>query len=343
VPASEVVDSFIALLENTQTSDFLIRTSNYNLHILLRKLLLMPDSWHFNDKYLLREQLIDKATFARTSGIPLWNTFNLVLGCHRGTYQGGDDMVRNGLLNCFCTRDDKHAYYTFFVRMHILSRLRSYDTEKTSLPIKYIYDEYRIVFGSNLGFTKVFNKALFRLIQGGLIYSKSCRRYQSLSEIEEHINDDSVFISDAGIYYADWLFSRVDYLYFMKDDIDWPEECDISGISHVKVGERIYRRHQNTLRALYKLMKLELKMLTQITQEMREPGLSSRAKSYVDLFSAESLSKGKNEILFTKVMMMEFKNHLDWVYKGKDNIFSKEWNSINILLEDFGDIRSAFS
>jgi hypothetical protein len=129
----------------------------------------------------------------------------------------------------------------------------------------------------------------------------------------------------------------------MKDDIDWPEECDISGINHVKIGERIYRRHQNTLRALYKLMKLELQMLTQITQEIREPGESSRAKSYIALFSAESLSKGKNEILFTKVMMTEFKNHLDWVYKQKESRFSKEWDSINVLLEDYGDIRSAFS
>ncbi len=337
---SKIVNSFIALLENNQTSDFLIRTSNYNLHSLMRKLLLMPSSWHFNDRYLLREQLIDKVTLSETPGIPLWSTFNLVLGCHRGTYKGGDDMVRNGLLNCFCTRDDKHAYYTFFVRMHIISRLRKNDTEITAVPIREMYDEYKAVFSSNLGFTKVFNRTLFRLIQGGLVHSNSCRRYQSLSEVEEHINDDSVFISDSGIYYTDWLFSRVDYLYFMKDDIDWREECDISGLNHVKIGEGPFNKHKNTLKALYKLMKLELRMLTKISEEMKGASIAS---SYITLFSAESLSKGKKEILFTKVMRDEFKLYLDRVYKGRKEVFSKEWNAINTLLEDYSDIRTAFS
>jgi hypothetical protein len=104
----EIVQSFVDLLEYDRSVDFLIKTSNFNLHSLMRKLSIMPSSWHFNDSFLLREQLID-STQSKKHGIALWNIYNLVLGSHLGSFKGVDFMTRSGILNCFCTGDDKHG------------------------------------------------------------------------------------------------------------------------------------------------------------------------------------------------------------------------------------------
>lgn len=164
----DVSKAFINLLANDQTADFLIRTSNYNLHSLMRKLASMPDSWHFEDKYLVKELLLSRAK-DKSHGVRLWTVFNLILGTYRGTFHSKDDTARNGLINCFCTRYDKHEPYTFFVRVHILTRLRDARTEGESIAISELREEYRQIFGNNLSFSRVFKRTLYRLVQGVLL------------------------------------------------------------------------------------------------------------------------------------------------------------------------------
>ena len=115
ITQEELIDSFINIIASNQATDFLIRTSNYNLHSLMRKFSKIPSSWHFlisQDKFLLREHLI--TILQKEHGVGLRNIFNYTFGYHKGVFQSHDDMARCGIINCFCTRHDKHERYTFF-------------------------------------------------------------------------------------------------------------------------------------------------------------------------------------------------------------------------------------
>lgn len=343
----DIINSFVDLLENDHSVEFLVKTSNFNLHSLIRKLSIMPSSWHFNDSFLLREQLIESSTRSKKHGIALWNVYNLVLGSHRGSFKREVSMTKAGILNCFCTGDDKHGSYTFFIRLHILSRLKNNTSEKDSIKLEDLYVEYREVFSSYLGLTKVFNRSIHRLIQAGLILSKSCRPYPDISGVSEHIQDDQVFISDAGCYYLDNLYKKLEYLYFMKDDIDWPDKCDLSAMSYVTVGETATNKYKKTLLALKKLMLLEFDMLNEMRHRLNDLGDGQIARRYVSLFSPNKLSSDKRQILFTKIMLENYLSHIEWVYESRNqnykSIFSNELNLIQEVFSDFNDAVEAFS
>jgi hypothetical protein len=344
VSKKEVLNAFIDLLENEQTSDFLIKTSNYNLHSLMRKISLIPNSWHFNDHNIIKT-LLQVLPKEGGIGMPLWITFNLILGNYRGTFQSNDEVARCGLINCFCTRDQKHEYFTFFIRLHMLVRLKDAINERKSVRIKEIFDDYQQIFSENLNYTKVFHWTMYRLVQSGLLITKSCRRYQSDTEVNEHIESDSVYISDAGLYYINWLISRLDYLCFMKDDIDWPSDVDINSFNFVKVGMSRHRRHKQAFTALYELMKIELKMLEEILNRLTNPGDGKIAKKYIFDFSAHKLAKGRNTILFTKLMLDEYLEYLGWSHRKNEYLSEVKNEKENILnlLYSYKEICEQFS
>jgi hypothetical protein len=342
VQKRDVVNAFIDSLSTDKSADFIVRTSNYNLHSLMRKLAMMPHSWYFNDKYLLRERLIAHTTPRAAQGFPMWRTFNLILGSYCGSFQSNDDVARSGIVNLFCTKDDKHEPYTFFVRIHILACLRDATKESSARRMKTIQDEYRDIFGENLNFSRVFCRTLYRLVQAGLAVTVSCRRYKSVEEVREHIGDDSVFITEAGLYYLCWLINRIDYLYFMKDDIDWPDDFNVEKVEYAKVGTPRADRFRNTLRALKLLMDQELKMLSEIQDQLRKPGAASLAVNYVTWFSGKRVGKGGGDILFTVNMLEEYRKYLKWSFPNYQTEFADEFKHLDIILDSYKDLRGAF-
>jgi hypothetical protein len=342
IQKQEIVNRFIDILSTDKSADFLIKTSNYNLHSLMRKLALMPHSWHFDDRFLLREHLITHTPSRAAHGVPLWQTFSLILGSYRGSFQSNDDVARSGIVNLFCTRDDKHEPYTFFVRVHILARLRDATTEASAVSMKTVHEEYREIFGESLSFSRVFRRTLYRLVQAGLVVTKSCRRYQSVEEVREHIDDDAVFISEAGMYYLCWLLGRIDYFYFMKDDIDWPDKFSLSEIECAKVGAPRIDRYRNALQALKMLMKLEFEMLSEIQDHLRKPGDARVARTYVTFFSGKRTGKGGGDVLFTRNMADEYRAYLNWSFPDYAVQFSNEFLELDELLTSHSRIRRAF-
>ena len=339
----EIVDAFFKLFVKDHTTDFLIKTSNFNLHSLMRKLALIPQSWHFRDRYLLKEQLVSHVPRNRTHGVSLWNTYNLVFGSYRGSFQSNNDNARSGIVNLFCTREDNHEPYTFFARMHILARLRDATTEAENIKMKKIEDEYRTVFGDNLSFSRVFGRALFRLVQSSLVCTRSCRRYKTFAEVQEHIDSDALYISEAGLYYLNVLINRIDYFFFMKDDIDWPSHFNLKDIEHVKVNMSRSRRHKSTLKSLYNLGLIEMNMLKEIQRQLKNSGDSSIVSTYVSLFSGKRIGKGNGDITFTYNMLIAYKEYLKWSRDDHEKEFKNEYININTLFEEYDDVRRSFS
>jgi len=342
ITQGELIDSFINIIASDQATDFLIRTSNYNLHSLMQKFSQIPSSWHFlisQDRFLLREHLITLSQ--KEHGVGLRNIFNYVFGYHKGVFLSSDEMARCGIMNCFCTRDEKHERYTFFCRLHLLVYLIENTEEGKSIPLRTICDNYRQVFGENLRLSGVFARTIYRLVQSGLIVTKSCRRYQTINEVHEHLDSDSVYISEAGLYYIQWLISRIDYLYFMKDDVDWPDRYGYH-IEHVKITSLNNLRFKQTLKALYYLMWIEFDMLTEICDQINKPGGEQIAKIYVNLFSARKISKHKDQVLFTNHMLYEYQEHLARKIPNYRKEYADEFNEINRLLRKYKQIKDAF-
>jgi hypothetical protein len=339
----ETVESFVKILSNDKSADFVVKTSNYNLHSLMRKLALIPKSLHFEDDFLLEKVLRNFAAIP-DSTVPLWVTFNLIFGVESGTFRSDKQIASSGLINCFCTKDDKHEPYTFFIRAHILIRLKDATDEGRSIRIREIRDEYMRIFGNNFSFSRVFRRAFYRLVQAGLVNTMSCRRYQTTNEVSQHIETDAVFITEAGLYYLNWLMFRIDYFHFMKDDINWPDKYDIKCLKPVLVGMSRTKRHKFALKALGFLMEIELKMLEELQEQLNNPGDHRIAQEYVTKFSAQPISSGTNEVLITKLMLDEFLKYLQWSnnWKNYKERINAELDAIHRLLDDYDDIRSSF-
>ena len=337
----KTIDSFVDLLRHRHTEEFLIKTSNYNLHTLMEKVARMPTSEYFDDRYIFKE--LEKVKIGNPDhGVPLWVAFDLILGIEDGGFKSRDDVARSGLINCFCTLDEKHEPYTFFARLHLLCRLQKNADENNTFSVRELAQEYRLIFQNNLSFTRVFFRSLFRLVQGQLILTRSCRRYWDILEIQEHIEDDHVYISEVGLYYLEWLTNRIDYLYYIKDDIDWPENDDLDGMVAASVGLERAEKHRQSYIALCKLMDLEFQMLKELLGQLKKPGDSKIAKTYVDRFSAKTLSGPNGEILFTKKMAREFEKYLTWSFPNYRTDLKDELLQINNLENSYQNTISAF-
>lgn len=339
----QLIVTFFNLLVNDQTERFLLLTSNYNLHSLMRKLQLIPASWHFKDKTFLRQQLMGATTERNAPAFRI--ILNLILGSYRGTFKSSDQMARCGIINCFCTVDSKQDSYSFFIRVHLLTRLIRNMKESDCVSVKKLYNEYREIFGENLNLTHVFNRALFRMIQAGLVLTSSCRRYQGEAEIEAHIHSDHVYLSEAGKYYVEWLINRIDYLFFMKDDIDWPESFNdqLGSIDLASKNCSIATRHRMSLASLYLLMSLEIDMLKELQSNLNAPKCSAVVQSYLSLFSPKRLPGRNTDMLITEVMLKEYCEYLNWLLPTYRKEFEPELQRIDGLLCASAELKGAFS
>lgn len=130
----------------------------------------------------------------------------------------------------------------------------------------------------------------------------------------------------------------------MKDDVDWPEDYDITSLERVSIGLSRVKRHKTTLRALRYLMQLELEMLREIQEQLFKPGDSKIAQLYVSKFSAAGITKGKNEVLFTRHMFDEYFEYLKWSksFPAYSKALDDEKDIIYQLLDSYSDTRRAF-
>jgi hypothetical protein len=336
--AREVSDAFVDILRGREAVELLAALSNENLHSLFGKIQMIAQSNYFRDQSVMRELFArDTAANANQSGARLWLVLSLLLGNYNGTFKSSDDAASLGIVNVFCTRERNHTPYTQFVRLHLLARLSSTRKEQDAVPVTKLREEYMTLFGDDTHFSQVFERALRRLIIGALVFTTSFRRYKEEHAFWPQVVDDEVFITPAGRYYLHKLIGRVEYLWFMKDDIDWAEPqrfpCASTGASAVV-------KIRGTLAALCELTRLEYEMLDSVRARMTAG--ANVARRYLDLYSAARLPKARSP-LFTDFICDRFLEHLAHKVSGYATAFARELECLDEVHERFSRTRASFS
>ncbi|MBZ0115278.1 MAG: hypothetical protein K8J08_22680 [Thermoanaerobaculia bacterium] len=301
---SQVVEAVIDMISAPTVGDLFVKTSNENLHTLFRKLQLVPRSYYFSDDYILREILasaIKNQNPATAHGAKLWVALSLLLGNYKGSFMSDDDMAHAGLVNIFCVQNLNHYPHTYFIRLHILASLIDRTTEARTRQAKRLQADYDSVFGFDMALDSSLKRSIFRLTQSKLIFTKTFTRYQEEDQIDFLINNDSLFLAPAGEFYLRTLFSKVDYLYFLKDDIDWPEASwtDLK-FRWVVPGSSRDVKFEESLKALVHLMHIEYSMLEQIVSNAIGP-VGDKTRLYDAMFSARRLGAASG--LFTDFLL----------------------------------------
>ena len=338
-----ITDAFIDLLSATKVEELLTRTSNFNLHSLMRKFDIIASSSHFDDKYLIQERMLDH-TVESEHGARMWVVFHMLFGNYNGSYKTDDHGVRAGILNCFCNQNGSLEPYTFFIRVLVLARLAKHQAESTALSVVELKEELSRFFDYDLHLSEVIERTLYRLVQSALILTRSCKRYQDSNSVSEHIMDDWVYISETGQFYSKTLINMIDYLYFMKDDINWPSSTVVNFVP-AKVRTKRIDKYKNTLRALKQLMALEYQMLSNIRDKYSEPGAALPLQKYINDFSARSLYGETSTIMFSEKMLNHYEEYLAWSLKNQDykQMFNDELTQLNQLKDGYQDIIKAYT
>jgi hypothetical protein len=337
--ARDLADAFVNALRRPDAVELLTALSNENLHSLFGKLHMITQSRYFRDGHVMRELIVKETSRhgEASAGAQLWIVLSFIFGNYAGTFKSSEDAGKAGIINVFCTRELNHSPLTQFIRLNLLARVFPIQREADALPVKTIREEYMSIFGDDAHFTPVFARALRRLIVGGLVFTTSCRRYQDEQAFWPNVTDDSIFVAPAGRYYLQKLIGFIEYLWFMKDDIDWRDSPTLTLAS---TTANTVKKARGTLRALVSLMKLECEMLESIRASVT-PGMPL-LRRYTDLFSARRIP-GSHSVLFTDFMCERFSEFLGAKFPDYSTVLAKQLGALDDVREAYARTRAAFS
>lgn len=340
-----IINAFVQLFSHSESINLLTNLSNKSLDSLFRKIKLMVESDYFDDSLLGRELLLERTESYKEKGQPLWIIFSLLFGNYNGSFLSNEIMADCGILNLFSTKDCKSDLLRHFIRLHLLSAFFSYDDDKdVFFDVRTIYKDYCLIFGNDTQITEVFSRSINRLVQARLLisfkYNNSLRnksKYLSLSEILE----DKIAISTAGRYYLTKLIHRIDYLYFMKDDINWDDTSDIVPASKELIRDNKIR---NSLKALLKLVKNEYNLLEYIINVTNKQLFSeiNLIRMFTNKFSAYNHSSLHNTICYSRWIYESYKKYIYQIIGYDHATFSAEVKSIEDTFKAFEKIENVF-
>lgn len=337
----QLVEAFVNLLSNDNSIDVLSSLSNLSLDILFRKFRLILNSSYFDDSILTHE-LLHLAAERQERGAPVWVVYSLLFGNHAGTFKTVDEAVHCGIMNVFSS---KHCYdhlLRHLIRLHLLSAFYSYDDNTDRyISVKPIYRNYCDIFGDEANLTEAFIRSMYRLVNGRLLYSEKCSPYHRIDTVREEIFDDMLTLSPAGRFYLMNLIHKVDYLYFMKDDINW---LKIPPFSHATVGKSRTEKFCDTLCALRILMTHEYELLEKINEvnsrnSTREKNL---VRLYTNRFSPLHVNREIGTVVFTKWMYGSFRNYITWTDARADEHCEEEFSAIDMVIERNATLEKVF-
>ena len=212
--------------------------------------------------------------------------------------------------------------------------------EDIFVDVRSIEKKYCTLFGDDLHFSETFQRTLFRLIQGGLVLTESCHPYNYERDVENLIKDDKIAISECGRFYLFTLIQRLDYLYFMKDDINWSDDAPELICASVDTSRQT--KFINTLKALEKLMRIEFHMLQRLRDTSSNNTDENTMYLYKREFSAHKIFPSIGTILFTKLM---YKNIEKYIKTVDPRFFDAERSgkkNIDLILKNNHELEKAF-
>jgi hypothetical protein len=346
--ATKLIDAFVKLIRHEDSVNILVNLSNQNLDMLFDKLRLMLKSQYFDDSLIIRELLTSMVGQEEKRKIPVWLVYSLLLGNYCGTFRTQDDIVRCGLVNIFSSKPPSDRPFRHFIRLHILTYCYgdgSNGDKEEYYSVREMYKSYCRLFADDAFFTETFFKSMFRLLQANLLFSKEYQSYGSPEVAEKLLLDDEIALSSSGKFYISTLIHRIDYLFFVKDDVNWIGEPDFEHAD--KSTDRI-RKWRYTLRALRLLMGYEYQMLQQIVrneiENIQKAGKPLIKPIYTTEFSPYRINSKTETVCFTRCIFRAFKDYI-FSREGEENaenIFKKELESIRKLIKEHEDIENDF-
>lgn len=313
VTGKDVSYSFCSLISQPQCMKALINLSNTNLKHVFLKLDLMAKSEAFSDTFIAR-QLLER-DLIRGTDLPqskIWIFYHLLLGNYAGTYRADSIMQRAGLINVFDCSEPSQNPWKHFIKLNLLICLYRYWRENRNdeqyLTVIELHKKFQLAFGNTIE-PSLFEDALWTLIDSELVFMGSCRRYKQES-LNEHVYSDTLKISFAGRFYLDNLVHKVEYLFFIKDDIDWRNEIQDLDL---KPARRDYNRHvkfADVLKSLLYLSREEFSCLGILRAYwIGNSNGEDSIRCYRDYFSPNGLP-GASSISICETILRNFKRFI---------------------------------
>ncbi len=325
VDARDVIYSFCRLINHRSCMKALINLSNTNIKSLFLKLERMVKSEAFSDRFIVH-QLLERDALGEegSSSNKIWIFYHLLLGNYAGTFQRNFESLKAGLLNLFDSSEATGFPWSHFVRLQLLmclyKRWRLTRDENIFVKISEIHRHFQRTFGSLVG-DGLFLDALHTLIQSELIFMESCTRYKYDQVVSDALSD-SARISPAGTFYIENFVHKVEYLYFIKDDIIWNGAKIPDGLS---AAGRDYQRKvkfNEVLRAIEELLHYEYNALGRLINYWADKDERQEAlERYRDVFSPYGLPVGF-DVTFCAPLVHSYeqfiKRRLGDKYKGSE-------------------------
>jgi hypothetical protein len=347
ITGKDVVDSFCSLISRPPCMNAIVNLSNTNLKHVFKKLDLMAKSEAFSDTFIAR-QLLERDILLNnnSSQSKVWIFYHLLFGNYAGTFRADSTMQRAGLINLFDCSEPSQNPWRHFIKLNLLICLYRYwkdnrDEEKY-LSVIELKKKFQLSFGSIVE-VSLFDDAMWTLIDSELVFMGSCRRYKK-DTLNEHMYSDTLKISFAGRYYLENLVHKVEYLFFMKDDINWRNEIHELNL---KPAKRDYNRNikfTDVLKALLYLTEEEYSCLGILRAHWIDNANGEDSlKCYLDNFSPNGLP-GASGISICETILRNFKSFMkSRLTKGAQQseveILIKE---IETLGEDNNGIKQAY-
>lgn len=157
----------------------------------------------------------------------LWILLSSIITANYGTHFSTDGKCPEPktlrfIINLFCNSRDgvnKYSENKYLIRFHLLSNIY----KSTEVSRKDLYTKYKMVLNpkDESIYEKSFNRALYRMLEANLIVSPQSYVINKVSSVSDlHI----LQITDTGRFYLETFCSYFEYIMFMKDDIDFPDD-----------------------------------------------------------------------------------------------------------------------
>lgn len=216
-----LIESYVTLLKDSSVSDFFNNISGGNLRIWNKMLLTYFRSGLLKNHLLYKNYLnhiFHKENIPKGYN-PSWIAFDSIITSNHKTYFPSyeSDIQKDLIINLFNNKTLSHN--NTLIRLWILKFYLNESCELSSF--KRLYKQIFPLKHDKKNIDLSINYAVRAMLNAGLL---SSNRIYKLDDDKLVNSVTDLKITDTGKYYYNKLLNAIEYLKFMKDDVDYPQE-----------------------------------------------------------------------------------------------------------------------
>lgn len=290
-PQGQTVASFLSTLAGAECSRMLFNIGNGNLHHVFSLIERLPESERCNSPLLL-----SRAEKGATSAADI---LEMLLANHKGTFRTEDSRARCGLVNPFCTSGERDPL-AYFVRLMALTRLHDgAPGDAVFHSLRDLAADFERIFYGCTRLEPILRRTWWRLVMSGLVNTESCRRYGSALELEAALPIEGLRISIAGEFYLQSLVRQPEFMYLVKDDIEWPHSVTLGP---ARLTDDVLTKRLAALDACAHLAEIELLMIDRMTEGLDCASTKHGSPVAAYLLGFSPLGQGDRTAFFSLVI-----------------------------------------